>query len=137
MDELFNTETDDGSDREVATLCRRLRLRTSLKIRFAWLLLVSKQVFGSGTPATLETQVLRTKSCRPKRFGWLVAGSFVLCLPAAMLEYASFKACRTQAPQDLSKSQGSERVDPSSCCVRCLVGLAFLLMGGRAGRRLG
>eukprot|EP00439_Symbiodinium_sp_Y106_P034532 s3844_g4.t1 len=61
MDELFNTETDDGSDREVATLCLRL-----------W------NTCHSGD-ASFADEVLQ--------------------------------ACRTQAPQDLSKSQGSERIE--------------------------
>ena len=36
-------------------------------------MLVSTQVYAFGTLATPETQVLRTKSCRPKRFGALLA----------------------------------------------------------------
>ncbi|CAE7228021.1 tsr2 [Symbiodinium natans] len=61
IDELFNTETDDGSCAEVAALCLRL---------------FSTCHAGDGAFAD---QVLQT--------------------------------CRTQAPQDLSKSQGSQRIE--------------------------
>mmetsp|Transcript_52456 Transcript_52456/g.122387 ORF Transcript_52456/g.122387 Transcript_52456/m.122387 type:complete len:219 (+) Transcript_52456:101-757(+) len=61
IDEMFNTETDDGSDKEVATMCLRL---------------FNTCQSGDGSFAD---QILQ--------------------------------ACQTHAPQDLSKSQGSERIE--------------------------